>query len=159
MQNFSIARAMLSQTADHAIRALLALARHGAGRSMRVEEIADRTGAPRNYLGKTLNALVKEGILRSARGPTGGFALAVPIETISVGRIADLFGEARPSPRCLLGTGPCDRDHPCAAHARWSAMLASARHPLDRTTLAQLLPAERTDADVTVIPLSEEDAA
>src|SRR4051812_14909049 len=49
---------MLSQTADHALRALLAIARHadtrrGATRPLRVEEIAELIGAPRNYLGKT----------------------------------------------------------------------------------------------------------
>ncbi|HYD52884.1 MAG TPA: DUF542 domain-containing protein [Gemmatimonadaceae bacterium] len=133
---------MLTLTADHAVRALLTLARFGGERPLRVEEIAERTGAPRNYLGKTLNVLVKEGLLRSARGPTGGFSLAVPAAQITVSRVADLFSEARSHPRCLMGSGPCDPAHPCGAHDRWSAMTSNARSPLERTTLAELLPPE-----------------
>ena len=68
---------MLNQTADHALRALLAIARHGGERPLRVEEVAGLTGAPRNYLGKTLGGLVKAGLLQSSRGPLGGFSLAV----------------------------------------------------------------------------------
>lgn len=130
---------MLSQTADHALRALLAIARHGGERPLRVEELAHATGAPRNYLGKTLGALVKAGMLRSVRGPAGGFSLVMDPATITVAHIADLFAEAPAPRRCLLGEGPCDPHRPCIAHARWSAMATSARAPLDTTTLADLL--------------------
>ena len=139
---------MLNQTADHAIRALLALARYGDGGPMRVEELAERTGAPRNYLGKTLNGLVKGGYLRSARGPLGGFALAASPDAITIGEIADLFTEARAPRRCLLGNGLCDASRPCGAHGRWIAMATAARAPLDNTTLADLLA---DDADAPLL--------
>ena len=132
---------MLTQTSDHALRALLAIARHGDGGSLRVEQVAEFTGAPRNYLGKTLGALVRAGLLRSSRGPTGGFSLAVPLDEISVSRIVDLFREPRAERRCLLGDGPCNAARPCSAHHRWTAMTNAARAPLDRTTLADLLGA------------------
>ena len=130
---------MLTQTADHALRALLAIARHGGERPLRVDEVAELTGAPRNYLGKTLGALVKAGLLRSARGPLGGFTLAVDARAITVTRVADLFTEPRAPRRCLLGGGLCDPAHPCTAHARWTALAAAARAPMDQTTLADLL--------------------
>ena len=130
---------MLTLTADHALRALLAIARHGRGGSLRVEQVAELTGAPRNYLGKTLGALVKAGLLRSSRGPTGGFALAVSPAEITVATIVDLFREPRTDRRCLLGDGPCNPARPCTAHHRWVAMTDAARAPLDRTTLADLL--------------------
>ena len=130
---------MLTQTADHALRALLAIARQGGDRPLRVEEIAAMTGAPRNYLGKTLGALVKAGLLRSTRGPQGGFALAVAPADVTVARVSDLFTEPRAATRCLMGDGPCNPDRPCSAHHRWSALKAAARAPLDRTTLADLL--------------------
>src|SRR5688500_7837013 len=106
---------MLTQTADHALRALLALARQGGDRPLRVEELAVLTGAPRNYLGKTLGALVKAGLLRSARGPLGGFSLAVAPAQITVSRVVDLFAEPRVERRCLMGDRPCDAAHPCVA--------------------------------------------
>ena len=130
---------MLTQTADHALRALLAIARRGGDRPLRVDELALLTGAPRNYLGKTLGALVKAGLLRSARGPLGGFSLAVAPAEVTVGRIADLFAEPRAAHRCLMGDAPCDPARPCLAHHRWSAVKAAARAPLDHTSLADLL--------------------
>jgi Rrf2 family protein len=131
---------MLTTTADHALRALLAIARHGDARPLRVEDVARLTGAPRNYLGKTLGALVKAGLLRSARGPLGGFALAVAPRDVTIARLADLFAEPRTTRRCLLGDGPCVAARPCAAHDRWSTLTEAARAPLAGTTLADLLP-------------------
>ena len=130
---------VLSRTADHALRALLVLARRENGEPMPAEAIAELTGAPATYLGKTLNALAKAGLLRSMRGPTGGFALAVPADAITVARIADLFSEPPAHPRCLLGTGPCNASAPCGAHRRWKRLSAAARAPLIATTIADLL--------------------
>lgn len=137
---------MLNQTASYALRAVLALARQGgcaAPRPLRADEIAERTGAPRNYMGKTLNALVKEGILRSARGPAGGFTLALAPEAITVARVADVFTERAAASRCLLGGGACDPTRPCTAHLRWTAVTAAARDPFLTTTIADLAAAGR----------------
>ena len=143
-----VAHPVLSKTADYALRALLALARHGAGRPLPAESIAELTGAPANYMGKTLYALARAGMLRSARGPSGGFALAVAPETITIARIADVFAEAPVHPRCLLGARACDPSTPCAAHDRWTRVAAEARGPLISTTVADLL----ADAEPVAAP-------
>ena len=132
---------MLSATADHAVRAVLVLARAARGqrRPLRADEIAEATGAPHNYMGKTLNALAKSGIVVSARGPAGGFVLAVAPESLTLARVVDLFDAPRPHSRCLLGTTPCDPDHPCAAHDVWTAVMRARREPLTNTTIADLL--------------------
>ena len=139
---------MLSSTADYALRAILVLARSAGDRPLRADEIADATGTPRNYLGKTLNALAKAGLVTSARGPTGGFSLAVAPETLPVERVVALFDAPRPHTRCLLGTGPCDAARPCSAHHRWSAVMAARQAPFATTTIADLLgqPAGATAA-------------
>ena len=132
---------MFSSTSDHAIRATLVLARRYGSGPLHADEIADATGAPRNYMGKTLHALARAGIVHSSRGPTGGFVLAVPPETLTIARVVDLFDEPRPHARCLHGTGPCNPAAPCAAHDRWTALLAARRTPLTATTFADLLGA------------------
>jgi Rrf2 family protein len=146
---------MLSTTSDYALRAILVLARRHGGRPVRADEIADATGAPRNYLAKTLNALAKAGVVTSARGPLGGFALAVEPEALTLARVVDCFDEPQPRTRCMLGTGPCDPDHPCAAHHGWTAITAARREPLAKTTIADLLggrvPAVATPATTTSI--------
>ena len=131
---------MLSATADHAIRAVLVLAR--ARRSMRADEIASATGAPQNYMAKTLNALAKSGLVTSARGPAGGFTLAVPAAEIPLARVIDLFDTPRIQTRCMLGNVPCDPANPCAAHESWSRVMRARREPLLSTTVADLIAAD-----------------
>lgn len=130
---------MLSATSDYALRAVLVLARAYGRRAVRADEIADATAAPRNYLAKTLNALAKAGVVTSARGPQGGFALAVAPDALTLARVIDCFDEPRPHTRCLLGTVPCDPAHPCAAHHCWTGIMAARRAPLASTTVADLL--------------------
>ena len=149
---------MLSITSDYALRAVLLLGRAYGGRPLRADEIADATGAPRNYLAKTLNALAKAGVVTSARGPQGGFALAVAPSALSVARVVDCFDEPRPQTRCLLGTGPCDAARACAAHHRWTAVTAARREPLATTTVADLIGDRAPAADAASLPTLDGDA-
>lgn len=130
---------MISATSEYALRAMLILARAYGQRPMRADEIADATGAPRNYMAKTLNALAKSGLAVSARGPQGGFQLAAPPSSLSVAEIIDAFDEPRSNHHCLLGSTACDSAAPCAAHLRWTAIESARREPLANTTLAELL--------------------
>ena len=130
---------MLSRTAEYAVRAVIVLAREYGHRAVSADEIASILGAPHNYLSKTLNALARRGILTSARGPGGGFSLAVAPDVLTVADIVEVFADANASDaRCLLRDAPCDPAHPCATHGRWTALTRSAREPLLRTAISEL---------------------
>ncbi len=137
---------MLSITADHALRAVLLLARIPSDHSMRADTVAEAIGAPRNYLAKTLNALAKAGIVRSARGPFGGFSLAISPRELTVAQVTQIFDERPRTGVCLLGKRPCDANSPCAAHATWTAITESALAASERTTIAELLGEGRAGA-------------
>lgn len=130
---------MLSITADHALRAVLMLARIPADHSMRADAVAEAIGAPRNYLAKTLNALAKSGILHSARGPSGGFSLAIAPQDLTIARVTQLFDERPRTGVCLLSKRACDATNPCAAHVTWTNITASALQAIEHTTIADLL--------------------
>ncbi|MEQ1693575.1 MAG: Rrf2 family transcriptional regulator [Gemmatimonas sp.] len=140
---------MLSITADHALRAVLMLARIPADHSMRADAVAEAIGAPRNYLAKTLNALAKAGIVHSARGPSGGFALAVSPRDLTVARVTQLFDERPRTGMCLLSKKACDALSPCAAHQTWTAITASALQAIETTTIADLLGESTVGVAVT----------
>lgn len=130
---------MLSQTAEHALRALLFLARQADTGPVAAEVVAEAIGAPRNYLSKTLNALAKRGIVTGTRGPHGGFHLAVDPSALTVARVLRAFDSPAGPQRCLLGGRPCSERTACAAHAAWKTMWRQSLAPLERTTLADLL--------------------
>jgi Rrf2 family protein len=130
---------MISATAEHAVRAVLFLARHDGRKTLSADAIASELGAPRNYLAKTLNALAKAGVVQSARGAAGGFSLAVPASDLTVARIIAPFDECTRTPACLLRNMTCDTSHPCAVHERWTAMVGHAASQFAQTTIAELL--------------------
>ena len=126
------------QTTEYAVRAVAFIASASGGAPVRVKDIAHATQIPANYLAKTLNHLARVGLLKSTRGPLGGFTLALPPETISLGSIAEIFsGDDRH--QCILGGGRCGERVQCAAHKRWLPVATQVREFLDHTTIAQLL--------------------
>jgi Rrf2 family protein len=134
---------MLSQTAEHALRAVAYLATRTTDGPVPAQRVARDLGAPSNYLSKTLHALAREGILESRPGRNGGFLLALPAEELCLARVLDLFEEpVDPESVCLLGGRPCQDERPCLAHRKWRQILAARRAPLDGTTVAELLNPE-----------------
>lgn len=131
---------MLSATADHALRAILFLARDPST-PKKADAIAQAIGAPRNYLAKTLNTLAHAGIVTSSRGPLGGFVLAVAPDRLTLGRVISVFDEPNRNQKCLLRDAPCSPADACLAHRRWQSITHPVRETLAMTTVAELLAA------------------
>jgi len=147
----------LTTTAQTALRAVLYIAEHGADTPIRVDDIATALGGPRNYLSKTLHVLAREGVLRSSRGPGGGFQLADSPEALTLVRIVGPF-EPADDRRCLVGRPHCGDLNPCQAHHRWSSVANQVEAFFGETTIADLLvvPVPLTRSEHTVPPTREE---
>jgi Rrf2 family iron-sulfur cluster assembly transcriptional regulator len=65
---------------------LLALAYLALNRDrlVKVEEIAEAQSIPKPFLSKIFHKLVKERVLRSYKGPNGGFTFMIPPEKITI---------------------------------------------------------------------------
>lgn len=63
----------MSEAASIAIHGMVLIARSEKG--MNVLKIAEVTGFSKNHLAKVLQRLVKNDLLKSVRGPAGGFSL------------------------------------------------------------------------------------
>ena len=124
---------------------------------MKLEELARRTGAPQSVLEQVMPVLRSAGIVRSERGPAGGYRLNKEPEEITLERVVRLFqGQLAP-------IGYATRRHPDAApkfvadslRPAWSEVRDATIDILDRTTFADL--AERAggkwrDDSSTVVP-------
>jgi Rrf2 family protein len=130
---------MLSQTAEYALRTILFLGEHQDRPLVRVGELAETLGIPRNYLSKTLHQLARAGVLASSRGKLGGFRLARPAERISLAEVIAPFDGPTGARTCLLGRAVCSDQSPCAAHARWKGVSSKVSDFFRETTVAQLL--------------------
>ena len=92
----------------YALRALVYLARHREGGFVSVEEIAGTGGLSESFLRKSLKPLVSAGVLRSARGPHGGYRLARPARSITLLEVV----EAVDGPVRGAAPGAGGRGHP-----------------------------------------------
>ena len=135
---------MLSRTGEYALRAVLYLAQAEGGRPLPANAVADALDLPRNYLSKTLNRLAKVGVLKSERGPRGGFRLAKPPTMVRVSDVVGDFASLRGPAACLLGGRPCEPANPCRAHARWTSWTSTITSMMESTMLSDLLGVSRT---------------
>ena len=85
----------LSAKVQYGIVSLIELATiHGQGGVLQVAEIAQRQNIPDRYLEQMLTSLRRARILRSIRGPKGGYQLARPPAEVQVQEVvAALEGE------------------------------------------------------------------
>ena len=66
-----------------------------SGERLQVAEIAARQGIPERYLEQMMASLRRAGLLRSSRGPRGGYQLARPAAAINLAEVLEcLEGEA-----------------------------------------------------------------
>jgi Rrf2 family transcriptional regulator, iron-sulfur cluster assembly transcription factor len=71
------------------LRAALYLAHRRSAGLISAGEVAAALGTPPNYTAKTLRQLARTGLLRSKRGPRGGFALGMAPSELSVAQLVD----------------------------------------------------------------------
>lgn len=133
--------AVISQTSEYALRAIVYLAARRSREPASAHEIAEATRVPVGYLQKILRMLAKAGILTAQRGSGGGFSLAkVPtaISVLDVLRASDTdFSRIE---RCPLGI----KGHTslCSLHRLLDDELAHAERTFSGTTVADLLDGE-----------------
>lgn len=128
----------LPQTAEYALRAVYYIAEAEQGAPVRVSEVAEALGVPRNYLSKTLHQLARVGVLESTRGPRGGFRLASPPAELTLAEVVGPFLPAE-GRACVLGRPRCSDAAPCAAHGRWKLVAERMRTFFGETTVEDLI--------------------
>ena len=77
----------ITTTSRYGVRALFDVAYHGGGQPTQIKDIARRQKISQRYLEQILNKLLRAGLLKSRRGPRGGYMLAKEPSEISVGDI------------------------------------------------------------------------
>ena len=93
----------ISEAASLALHGMGLLAYNG--RRMSIHEISDIIGASEAHLSKVFQRLVREDMVRSVRGPGGGFELTRLPENITLLEIYSAIEGTPSTDTCLLRTG------------------------------------------------------
>lgn len=130
----------ISRRTDYATRALVALVLDGGERPVKLQELADRTDVPVSILEQVLPQLRSAGIVRSERGPSGGYRLNHDPETVTLERIVRVLQGPLAPIACATRhePEPCSMREGCALHETWAEVRDATIAILERTTLAGL---------------------
>jgi Rrf2 family protein len=127
----------LSARADYALRAAIELA--AQDRRVTADQLAQAQDIPGKFLEAILTHLRRSNIVRSQRGPDGGFWLARPAAEISLAEIiraidGQLLGVRGERPENVTYRGPAE-----PLQRVWIALRATERAVLERVTLADVI--------------------
>jgi Rrf2 family transcriptional regulator, iron-sulfur cluster assembly transcription factor len=126
-----------SKPCEYAIRSLAYLA-SSSGSTARAEEIAQAEKLPPPVLSKILQELARRGLLKSRRGPGGGFRLARRPELITLRDVVAAVDGLDQFLECAVGLERCSDDSPCPLHDRWKHVRARFLEYLETTTLEDM---------------------
>jgi Rrf2 family protein len=140
---------MFSTKAEYGVRVMVELARRGSDAPVPLTEIADHEGLPLAYLEHLVARLRRAGLVDSRRGAHGGYLLARDATQITMAEVVEALEGAIAPVECISsspdGTTHCARetgpDHVCTTKVLWTRVRGSIIETLERTTLAELVPA------------------
>ena len=132
----------LSNLADYAVVMLSAAARHGdaaAEGRLTAALLAEETGVPLPTAQKLMGRLAGAGLLSSARGTGGGFALARDPSAISLAEIIEAVEGPIAMTACVEeGRHDCGLEEACRVRPHWTAVNSAVRGALGGVSLATL---------------------
>jgi Rrf2 family iron-sulfur cluster assembly transcriptional regulator len=127
-----------SRSAEYAIRAFVHLAQVPQGKYAMVKNIAEQEGIPAHFLAKILQQLARKGLLRSSKGPTGGFALKMDPAEVRLLDIVESLDGLAPYQQCAMGLSECNDEMPCSMHDSWVGLRSRIMDYLGRNSIADL---------------------
>ena len=97
---------------------MLDLAIHGGENPITLADISARQEISLSYLEQLFSKLRREDLVRSIRGPGGGYQLSRRYDRIFVAQIIDAVNESIDATNCQ-GRGDCNHGEVCLTHHLW----------------------------------------
>jgi Rrf2 family protein len=141
--------------ADYAVRATIELAGSSQQSPRKVDEVARAQSIPVSFLENILTQLRSAGVVRSQRGPEGGYWLARSPEELT---LADVIRAVEGPLVGVRGQRPEEVEYAGSAESLtkvWVAVRANLRNVLENVTVADVA-AGRLPRDVLALTRAEE---
>ncbi|MBI5375595.1 MAG: RrF2 family transcriptional regulator [Candidatus Schekmanbacteria bacterium] len=133
----------ISSKGYYAVKALLDMAQQGRGISIPLSVISKRQSIPLNYLEQLFGKMRKAGIVKSIRGPRGGYILAKNPEEITIKQIIESLGISLAPVFCLetefKQSKSCLMMEECLSRVLWEKLGLAVNSLLNSISIADLL--------------------
>lgn len=130
----------ISTKGRYGLRMILDLAAHQEDGYISLKEISARQSVSKKYLEQIVPVYTASGILRTVRGPQGGYMLAESPSSYTVGDILRLTeGDLAPVPCAGQDPAECERAEGCMTASVWKGLNQVITDYLDGMTLQDIL--------------------
>ncbi|MDJ0837479.1 MAG: Rrf2 family transcriptional regulator [Acidobacteriota bacterium] len=130
---------LFSPPCEHALRALIFLAGLPEKKPVSADLISEETGVPRQFLSKIMLEMKHHGLVKTIKGPGGGYFLAKSPGEIVVSDVTDVMNRRlKTTTSCILGLEICMDEHPCPLHTQWKKFKQDVELELNSLTLFEL---------------------
>lgn len=145
----------LTTKGRYAVTALIDLAIHQNEGPTTVAEVASRQGISTTYLERLAGLMRAKGLLKSIRGPKGGYVLARPAHQITLADIIEAVDERMDATLCS-GKGNCQEGEMCLTHHIWDELNQKIFLFLKGITLSDVIgkPSVKAIANRQIYPLT-----
>lgn len=143
---------MLSNKAKYGLKALIYLADHN-GAAVQCTEIAEAQNLPKKFLDAIMLEIKNLGVISSKKGKGGGYQLARPADTISLGQVVRaLDGPFAPVP-CVSHTAyarcaDCPSEAECLIRPIMQEVRDAIAKVLDNRTLGDMMRLRKAGGDI-----------
>lgn len=134
---YKLAKDMFSKSCEYGIRAAIYIAKQSMkNRKVSQTEIAKSIDSPVAFTAKILQKLSKMNVIRSSKGPKGGFFLEIPdLDRVKLWNIVVAIDGNSLLEDCSLGLQKCNALRPCPLHASFVKIREDIRITLEGTSL------------------------
>lgn len=138
----------LSAKSRYAVMATTDIALYANGKPVTLQQISERQGIALNYLEQIFMKLKKNGIVKSVKGPGGGYMLANDINSIKVSDVITAMNDSFKMTRCNSQAGCLVRGAKCMTHDIWVGLEQSIIDYLSSISISDILNCDtKTDMD------------
>ena len=127
----------IGKLTDYAIIVMIELARDPDG-VLSAQVLAERTGIEAPTARKVLKALASDGLVRSYRGPSGGYRLQRSAADITVADIVAAIEGPIAMTECAIHAGLCTVEDHCAARGPWQRISEAVGDALRAVSLGDM---------------------
>ncbi len=129
----------LSTKGQYGVRAMYEIAKGYPETPVTIKEISEKQDVSVAYLEQILNKLRKAGLIKSIKGPGGGYLLEKRPEEVSIAAILNELEGPVALTSCLDPEEGCVRVDSCVTHLLWKALGEKVEAFLKTITLKNLV--------------------
>ena len=132
-----------------AVTAMLDLALQNSDKPVTLADISERQDISLSYLEQLFSRLRRNGLVKSVRGPGGGYRIAKNQAEISVSEIITAVDELIDATQCG-GQENCRDEHRCMTHDLWASLNDKILEYLSGVSLEDLVASQREGRKVII---------